>query len=302
MSDVLGVALMVAVGAQLAPQAPINRGLARLTAGVPAAFVSFLVGTAAIVVVCAVGGELGGVWGVWGAPPGEVVGGLLGAGFVLIALLCVGTIGAGGVAAAAVTGQLLASLALDAAGAFGLESRPLDAASLLGAAAVLAGTYMVLPRGDGSNRSARSSWRRLGIGLVVVAGGAMMGVQHPINGELGASIGDLPASVVNFVVGSTALGVAVVVSGQVPRLAGLRRARPHQLSGGLLGAVNVTAALIMVGRIGAGAVAAAGVTGQMIASLALDRAGLLALERHPVTARRLGGAALLVAGTALVAL
>src|SRR5690242_1061881 len=110
MNDALGVVLMVLVGAQLAPQAALNRELSRCTSGVAAAFVSFFVGLLAVAVVCAAAGELGDVSGVFHVPPGEAAGGLLGAAFVLISILSVGAIGASGVAAAAVTGQLIASL------------------------------------------------------------------------------------------------------------------------------------------------------------------------------------------------
>lgn len=304
MSDPFGVGLMVLTGAQLAPQAPVNRGLAQLGGGLAAAFVSFAVGAAAVIAACAVSGHLGGVGGVWSVPPGDAAGGLLGAGFVLIALLCVGAIGAGGVAAAAVTGQLLASLALDATGALGLPLRPLDPPLLLGAATVLAGTYLVLPRpapGDTGSADERPPRGRLLPALAVVAGGALMGVQHPLNGHLAGSIGDLPASVVNFAVGTAALAAVLLTSGQAPRLASLRAAPWYLLTGGLFGAVNATAALSLVDKIGAGALAAAAVTGQMLASLALDRAGLLGLHPHPVTPRRAAGALLLIAGTILVA-
>lgn len=306
MSEALGVALVVLVGAQLAPQAPVNRGLARLSGGLAAAFVSFAVGATLVVAVCAAAGRLGGVWDVWSVPPGDAAGGLLGAGFVLIALLCVGSIGAGGVAAGAVTGQLLASLALDASGALGLAQRPLDAPLLVGAAAVLAGTYLVLPRdllagrdAGGTGRASRAT--RLAPAAAIVAGGALMGIQHPLNGHLASSIGDLPASVVNFLVGTAALAAVLLASGQAPRLAAARHAPWYLLSGGIFGAVNATVALSLVDTIGAGALAAAGVTGQMLASLALDRAGLLGLTPHPVTPRRLAGALLLVLGMILVA-
>lgn len=302
MTDAVGVVLMASVGSLLAAQAPLNRQLSGLVTGVPAALVNFGVGLAAILIVCALVGELGSLPDALEVPAPRLAGGLLGAGFVLAALLCVGAIGAGGVAAAAVTGQLLASLALDAGGAFGLEQRPIDAQSLLGGAAVLAGTVLILPRAVRGEVAEVARWSRLGPAMAVIAGGAMMGVQHPLNGELGASIGDLQAGVVNFVVGTAALGAVVLCTGQARRLGGLRRVRPHQLGGGLIGAVNATAALVLVGEIGAGAIAAAAVTGQMTASLALDRAGLLALRPHPVTGRRLGGGALLVAGTILIVL
>ncbi len=302
MSDALGVLLMVLVGAQLAPQAAINRQLGHRTSGLAAALVNFLVGLLVIVAVCGAAGELGALDGAFHVPPGHLVGGLLGAGFVVIAILSVGTIGASGVAAAAVTGQLLASLALDAAGALQLEQRSLTAPLLLGAAAVLLGTYLVVGGRDGRPRAGGADLRhRLPATLVAITGGVMLGFQHPINHELGSAIGDLPSSTVNFVVGSLALATVLLLSGQAPRLTGLRRTRWPYLLGGLMGAVNVTASLALIGRIGAGALAAAAVTGQMIGALALDRAGVLGLSHRALDARRLAGAALLVTGTVLIA-
>ncbi len=302
MSDAAAVLLMVLVGAQLAPQAALNRELAGRTSGLAATFVSFSVGLLLVVAVCAASGQLGEVGGAFDVPPGHLAGGLLGAGFVLIAVLSVGAIGASGVAAAAVTGQLIASLALDATGALHLQQRPLTAPLLLGAAAVLLGTFLVVGGGNAA-RGLRSHGlrQRLPPTLATIAGGAMLGLQHPLNHELGEAIGDLPSAAVNFALASLALAAVLLLSGQAPRLAGLRRVPPPYLLGGVMGAVNATASLVLVGRIGAGAVAAAGVTGQLTASLALDRAGVLGLRRRGLDWQRLAGAALLVAGTVLVA-
>jgi transporter family-2 protein len=52
--------------------------------------------------------------------------------------------------------------------------------------------------------------------------------------------------------------------------------------------------------IGAGAVAAATVTGQLVASVIIDRLGILGLEQTPLSASRLIGVALLLVGTYLV--
>lgn len=134
---------MVLVGAQLAPQAPLNRGLAHPTGGLAATFVSFFVGLLVVGAVCAAAGQLGDVGGVFDVPAGHAAGGLLGAAFVLVAILSVGAIGASGVAAATVTGQLIASLALDRAGVIGLRHRPLDARRLAGATLLVAGTALV---------------------------------------------------------------------------------------------------------------------------------------------------------------
>jgi transporter family-2 protein len=140
----LAVILTAVVGGLIALQAPINAGLRRGTGSVPAALVSFLVGTlllAAIVLASGKAGELSGVTDVrWY----YLVGGALGAAYVLTVLVTVSTIGAGGVAAATITGQLTTSVILDRLGVFGLNVVPLSSARLIGVGLLLAGTYLIV--------------------------------------------------------------------------------------------------------------------------------------------------------------
>ena len=57
---------------------------------------------------------------------------------------------------------------------------------------------------------------------------------------------------------------------------------------------------MLVSQIGAGAVAAATVTGQLTTSVVLDRIGFLGLEQTPISGTRVLGVVLLLAGTYLV--
>ena len=59
-------------------------------------------------------------------------------------LVTVSTIGAGGVAAATVTGQLTASVVIDRLGVLGLEETPITLERVLGVALLLAGTYLIV--------------------------------------------------------------------------------------------------------------------------------------------------------------
>ncbi|HET7573540.1 MAG TPA: DMT family transporter, partial [Solirubrobacterales bacterium] len=59
-------------------------------------------------------------------------------------------------------------------------------------------------------------------------------------------------------------------------------------------------ALIAVSAIGAGGVAAATITGQLVASVAIDRFGLFGLDQVSLSPERLLGIALLLVGTVLV--
>jgi bacterial/archaeal transporter family-2 protein len=140
-----------------------------------------------------------------------------------------------------------------------------------------------------------------GVAVVLTAcAGGLIAAQAPINAELGRSTGSLPAALVSFAVGSLALALIVVLSGKAGGLASTFDVSWYYLIGGLLGAVYVTTALLAVPSIGAGGVAAATVTGQLTASVVLDRLGAFGLDQVPLSAERLLGVALLLTGTFLI--
>src|SRR6185436_2519052 len=115
------VILTAGAGGLIALQAPINAGLGRATGGLPAAFVSFLIGTIALGAIVVLSGKAGGLDSAFDVRWYYLVGGLLGAVYVTNALIAIDVIGAGGVAALTVTAQLVASLAIDRFGLFGLD-------------------------------------------------------------------------------------------------------------------------------------------------------------------------------------
>jgi transporter family-2 protein len=88
--------------------------------------------------------------------------------------------------------------------------------------------------------------------------------------------------------------------GQAGGLSSTFDVRWYYLLGGVLGAAYVTMALIAVSSIGAGGVAAATITGQLTAAVVIDRLGILGLEETPLSAARVAGVVLLLAGTYLV--
>ena len=140
----IAVLLTACAGGLVAVQAPINAGLGKATGGLPAALVSFGVGTIALAAIVTLSGKAGGVSSSIDVSWYYLLGGLLGAVYVTTALLVVSTIGAGGVAAATVTGQLTCSVALDRLGLFGLDEVPLSPERLLGVALLLAGTFLIV--------------------------------------------------------------------------------------------------------------------------------------------------------------
>ena len=137
-----GVAVLLTAGAGglIALQAPINAGLGKETGSLPAALVSFGVGTIALAAIVVLSGKAGGLTSVCDVSWYYLLGGLLGAVYVANALIAVTAIGAGGVAAATIAGQLTASVAIDRLGLFGLDEVALSPERLVGVALLIAGT------------------------------------------------------------------------------------------------------------------------------------------------------------------
>ena len=140
----LAVLIMAVVGGCIALQAPINAGLGKHTGTFAAATISFAVGTLLLAAITILSGKASGLPSVAHVEWYYLLGGALGAAYVFSALVLVSHIGAGGVAAATVTGQLTTSVLLDRVGFLGLEQVPLSFARVLGVALLLAGTYLVV--------------------------------------------------------------------------------------------------------------------------------------------------------------
>ena len=137
------------------------------------------------------------------------------------------------------------------------------------------------------------------VAFTALAGG-LIALQAPINAGLGKATGNFAAALVSFLVGSAALLLIVVLSGKAGGVSNVGDVQWYYLLGGLLGAIYVANALVAVGSIGAGGVAAATVAGQLTASVVADRLGVLGLEQIAITPTRVLGVVLLLAGTALV--
>ena len=72
--------------------------------------------------------------------------------------------------------------------------------------------------------------------------------------------------------------------------------------GGACGATYVTSVFLLIPEIGAAPTVALTIAGQQLAALAVDQYGLLRMPRRPVSARRLLGVAVLLAGVGLLQL
>jgi bacterial/archaeal transporter family-2 protein len=145
-SKELAVLATVAAGGAVAAQAPINNVLSKYVGSFGAATVNFLVGTVCVLAITfAFAGGFSGhegaespAWYYW------IFGGLAGVAIVTTTLITVRELGAGGVTAATIAGQLALSVVLDRLGVFGLEERALTWEKLLGIALLAAGTVLIV--------------------------------------------------------------------------------------------------------------------------------------------------------------
>jgi transporter family-2 protein len=135
---------MAAVGGLIAAQPAVNAGLGRATGNIAAALVSFAIGTLVLAALVVLAGQASGVGEAFEVPWYYLLGGILGAAYVFTALVTVSSIGAGGVAAATITGQLTASVLLDRAGILGLTEVPVTPERIVGIALLLLGTFLIV--------------------------------------------------------------------------------------------------------------------------------------------------------------
>jgi transporter family-2 protein len=137
--------------------------------------------------------------------------------------------------------------------------------------------------------------------LLTAAVGGLIALQAPINSGLGKAVGTFQAAFVSFLLGTIVLAViAGLARGGFGQIGEVRTLAPQYLTGGLLGAAYVTTVLVTVRSLGAGAVVAATVAGQLTMSVVIDHYGLLGVDKDPVNAVKVIGVALLAAGTFLV--
>lgn len=141
--------------------------------------------------------------------------------------------------------------------------------------------------------------RGFAVVVMALAGGAVA-IQPALNAGISRSTGSLVAALVSFMVGTLALGLLVVLSGQLDRLGGVGDVRWYYLLGGLCGALWISTSLIAVKSLGAGGVVAATVTGQLTGAVIADRLGILGLAETPITPLRAVGVLMLIVGTYLV--
>src|SRR3954470_710813 len=128
-------------------QAPINSGLGKSVGTFAASTISFATGTLLLLGIClTVGGGFGDVGHIRDLSWYYLIGGVLGAAYVTTVLVTVRELGAGGVTAATISGQLTMAVIVDQLGILGVERQPIDTSRVVGVVLLAAGTFLVVRR------------------------------------------------------------------------------------------------------------------------------------------------------------
>lgn len=134
---------------------------------------------------------------------------------------------------------------------------------------------------------------------IMFCAGITIALQPSINSRLAQKVGVLESACVSFAVGTFALLTVVLLIGR-GNLRGVAGASWWELTGGVLGAVFVSATIFVVPRIGTTATMAATIAAQLITGALLDNYGAFGVRVIPFDLKRACGCALLACGVILI--
>jgi transporter family-2 protein len=141
--------------------------------------------------------------------------------------------------------------------------------------------------------------------LLGIVSGAFIAIQAPINSQLARGLGlPVAAAAFSFLSGATVLGIATLLVTRTQEISLDWKAPAPWLfvAGGVLGGSYVTISTLLIPRIGAAALMALIVAGQLLAGMLMDRIGFLGMAVREISLGRVAGAILLMAGAVLIRL
>ncbi|MDQ6817295.1 MAG: DMT family transporter [Actinomycetota bacterium] len=136
--------------------------------------------------------------------------------------------------------------------------------------------------------------------ICTLVAGVLAAIQPSVNASLAGHVGDLGAAFVSLVFASLIIGVLLVVLGETGRLSGIGSIEPEHAIGGIGGATIVVVSLVAARPLGVGALIALLVAAQVVVSVIADRYGWFGAHQIGISAGRIVGVVLVIAGTVLV--
>jgi transporter family-2 protein len=150
-------------------------------------------------------------------------------------------------------------------------------------------------------RGKKVSTLALPIALALIAGVSVV-VQQVLNANLRAEVNSaIWSGFMSYLIGVLCMmSLAFVLREPIPSAAVVARIPWWAWSGGLFGAIFIGISILVAYQLGAATLIALLVTGQMIASIAMDHFGWLGLPQRPIDLPRLIGVGLLIGGVVLI--
>ena len=139
--------------------------------------------------------------------------------------------------------------------------------------------------------------------LMGIVAGACIATQAPINAQLGRNLGvPIAAAGVSFVAGAILLwGIAFIYSNVANIPINFGAPAPWTfVAGGVLGAFYVFSNIMLTPMIGAAAVMALSVAGQLVGGMVLDKIGFMGMAVREISMGRIAGAILLITGALMI--
>jgi bacterial/archaeal transporter family-2 protein len=307
--ETIAIPFLLFVGSLLAVQAAANVQLSGAV-GSPfgASTLQLGIGAAILFALALPAGALG-AFGVLGqAQAWHLIGGIGSALYITAGILLFPRLGAVVSVGLFIAGQMLVSVLLDGFGWLGVESEPVGLADVAGVAAVLVAAFLIVRAQTGGEALESAIRERVGWISLGVLAGAVLPIQGAINAQLRDDLGKpLAAGTFSFAVATAAMALALILALTVARAP---RPQVHGLNGlpwwgwlgGLCGATYVTSVFILIPEIGVAPTIALTVAGQQLASVLVDRYGLLRLPARRISPARLAGVLILLTGVGLIQL
>ncbi|MGY4313326.1 MULTISPECIES: DMT family transporter [Bradyrhizobium] len=138
--------------------------------------------------------------------------------------------------------------------------------------------------------------------LLALGAGIAVAVQQVLNGNLRSALNSPAwAGLVSYLGGFVTMAVVLVATREpVPSWKLVSAVPWWAWSGGILGGVFILLMILLLPSLGAAALLALVVAGQMTAGIAMDHFGVFGLAQHPVSISRLAGIALIIGGVLLI--
>jgi bacterial/archaeal transporter family-2 protein len=138
--------------------------------------------------------------------------------------------------------------------------------------------------------------------LLALVAGVSVVIQQALNANLRSQLNSAVWSgFMSYFLGVLCMvALAVLLREPIPSTGIVARIPWWAWSGGLFGAIFIGISIVVAQQLGAAALIALLVTGQMIASIILDHFGWLGLTQKPIDLARVIGVGLLIAGVVLI--